>query len=124
MKNVIALIAFLFIGFAAQAQNAAATPGQTEAESRATKMVARMKEKLHLTADQEKAVTPVMVKHFTDMDNLKKSSAGANPPTDMGKAKADIRRVTDRELSRILTAEQMVKYKEMSKKREGEQQGK
>ncbi len=125
MKNVIALIAFLFIGFAANAQAAGATnTADREAKARAEKMVARMKEKLQLTADQEKAIMPIMVKHYTDMDNLKKSATAPNPPTDMQKAKADIRRVTDRELNRVLTPEQMVKYKEMQKKRGEEGQGK
>lgn len=125
MKNVIALIAFLFIGFAANAQATDGTnTAEREAKARAEKMVARMKEKLQLTADQEKAITPVMVKHYTDMDNLKKSATSPNPPTDMQKAKADIRRVTDRELNRVLTPEQMVKYKEMMKKRGEEGQGK
>lgn len=125
MKNVIALIAFLFIGFAANAQDAGATnTADREAKARAEKMVARMKEKLQLTADQELAITPIMVKHYTDMDNLKKSATGPNPPTDMQRAKADIRRVTDRELNRVLTPEQMAKYNDMLKKSKEEGHGK
>jgi len=115
------------IGAVAAMVLAASAFGQGQGRFDPKQMVDRqiegMKNRLSLTADQEKKVRPILV------ESMKKSMAarekagppepGQTPPKEVLAEMAKIRKETNEKLGEVLSADQMKKYEAMMQERRG-----
>lgn len=109
LKKIVLTLVVLFIGISLNAQK-----GQKQADPE--KRLAKIAQELDLSDDQIESLKPIFEKYHNQMETLK------NAEGDREDKKADRKKLKDaqkEEVSKILTAEQLTKFKEMKKDRKG-----
>jgi hypothetical protein len=102
------VIGLFFVGGSAFAQGRPGFGGgKMPSPPSASEIVSQMKETLNLTDEQVTQVTTIIQEQMSQMESLIKSG---NPESNRGKMES-IRQQTEEKLSKVLTSEQLTKWK-------------
>ena len=114
------MIAVLLLSMVSKAQNwQSATP-----EEMAKRQTEQIKEKCGIDKDQEKKVYDLNLKSSKEMAKLREGMQGSGGPSDDMRAKMmKIRDDQNKEMKKILTADQYVKYEKYLEERRAARQG-